>query len=247
MLPAEALTPLERPSATGQVVARLEQLLCQGVLGPGMQLPPERELAKVLGVSRSSLREALQALREFGVLEARHGAGNFIATGAPRLLERATAFFIPLTRTSLLELTQTRMALETALAGLAAEHAAEQDLTAMAGHLAAMRRHLDDLDAYIAEEEQFHQAIATAAGNSLMLMLMALLQDRLRAGRRRTGALRSAHVSYGEHEAIYRAIAARDAPAARAAMSHHLDQVEHLVHGTTQGTTQQSAHAQKEH
>ena len=196
-----------------------------------MQLPPERELAKLFGVSRSSLREALQALREFGVLEARHGAGNFIASGAPKLLERATAFFIPLTRTSLLELTQTRKALEVALAGQAAENASEADLAAMAGRLEAMRRYLDDLDAYIAEEEQFHQAIAVAAGNSLMLVLMALLQDRLRAGRRRTGALRSAHVSYGEHEAVYRAIAARDARAARAAMFHHLDQVEHLFHG----------------
>ncbi|MGH2355634.1 MAG: FadR/GntR family transcriptional regulator [Chloroflexota bacterium] len=210
-------------------MSHFERLLADGTLRPGMRLPPERELAHTLGVGRPALREALRALAVLGAVETRHGTGNFIAAGAPKVLQRALAFFIPLTGTSLLELFQTRKALEVALAGRAAENARSEHLAAMQRELRAMRAQIDDLKAYNAAEERFHEAITAGAGNALMAAVMMMLQERLREGRRRTRILRPAQRSYGEHEAIYTAIATRDSAAAREAMHYHLDQVEQLI------------------
>src|ERR1700716_3244625 len=81
----KVVRPAENGLATEQVVIQVRDMIREGKLRPGDRLPPERELARRLGISRASLRAGLHFLAAIGVLTARHGSGSYIATGPPAL------------------------------------------------------------------------------------------------------------------------------------------------------------------
>src|SRR5512134_2603205 len=94
---------------THQLLARFKDLIAQGVLRPGGRLPPERELAKRFGVSRSSLRHALKVLDIMGVLTQRVGDGTYLTTSASRILSEPLEFLVLLDGISLFDLLETRL------------------------------------------------------------------------------------------------------------------------------------------
>jgi GntR family transcriptional regulator, transcriptional repressor for pyruvate dehydrogenase complex len=190
------------------VAERVRALLAEEEVAPGDRLPPERELAARLGVSRSSLREGLRRLTDLGIIEARQGSGTYLA---------------PL---DLGDLFDVRLRLEPLAARLAAARRDEQDLARLRDAVAEMRAALADPQQFGEADVRAHAAIVEASGSLPVRVLFAAISDLLRHSRTTTAsdpALRDGAVS--EVATIVGAIEARDGDAAETAMRAHLAHV----------------------
>jgi GntR family transcriptional regulator, transcriptional repressor for pyruvate dehydrogenase complex len=227
----QSATPLYRVVRTSrlyeQIVHQVEDSILKGQLKPGDQLPAERELALRFGVSRTAVREAVKTLREKGLVEAYSGRGTFVTNGTSQAARQSLDLMI---RISLQEgsanLMELRLVLEPEIAGLAAPRIEEQLLSTMREAVATMDRSLQDRDAYIEADLDFHLALAEAVGNPLILSLLDSIVGLLREQRSRIfnvggGPQRGQY----HHQRILAAIERRDAEAAREAMRAHLNQV----------------------
>lgn len=217
----------ERPGRQGAVtdeaISKIQEMIVSGRWGPGQRLPRESDLAAQLGLSRSSLREAVRALTLVRVLEARQGDGTYVTSLEPQLLLEATGFATNLLRDhTILEVFEVRRLLEPTATALAAARMDEMER-------AALRQSLGRMMAATTEEElveadvEFHRVVVRAAGNSVLSSLLDGLSYRtLRARLWRAAADENADVvTRSEHTRIYEAILDRDPELARsAAMSH---------------------------
>lgn len=218
------------------VIRQLEGLILRGILRPAERLPAERELAERLGVSRPSLREALQALQERGLLTSRAGAGVFVADVLGSAFSPALIRLFASHEEAVFDYLSFRRDME----GLAAERAArlgsDTDLKVIGSLFARMEAaHLEgDSDLEASLDAQFHFSIIEASHNVVMLHMMRSMYDLLKEGvfynrqvmfkqRMRRESLLS------QHAKINTAIMARDPEAARAAVNEHLNYVERAL------------------
>src|SRR5512136_2323466 len=118
----------ERDMLPERIAARLVSLIAERQLRPGDKLPPERDLAATMQVSRPSLREALRALAMLNIVEIRQGSGTYVASLRPEVLVEHFDFVFALDDATFAELLETRKMLEPSLAAAAATHATEDDL-----------------------------------------------------------------------------------------------------------------------
>jgi GntR family transcriptional regulator, transcriptional repressor for pyruvate dehydrogenase complex len=210
-----------------QIVEQIEQLILQGQLKPGDQLPPERELAQEFGVSRTAVREAVKALREKGLVEAYLGKGTFVTNGTSQAIRQSLDLMMKLGQPgSLTQLEEVREILEPDIAALAATRAEEQHLATMREAIAVMDRSQQDPDAYIEADLDFHLSLAEAVDNPIILSLLDSIVGLLREQRMRIfcvdgGPARGQH----HHKRILEAVEQRNPEAARDAMRAHLRQV----------------------
>lgn len=226
-------TAVPKGTVTQRAIERIKAMITDGSLEPGQRLPTERDLAVELGISRSSMREAIRALTVLGVLEARHGSGIYVtALEAGDLLETFGVVADLSRGPRLVELLQVRRVLEATATALAAARITPEQLAVVEGHLAAMNA-TDDAEEILAHDLEFHRVIAEAAGNETMAAILEGLSSRtFRArvwrGYQEEGAFARTR---REHAAIHRALAARDPEAARAAAAAHVAEVEEWLRG----------------
>ena len=208
-----------------EVVVRLRDMIHSGELSPGDRLPPERDLAKLLGVSRPTLRAGIRSLATVGILQSRQGAGTFVAQRD----ESPTLDSSPLRMLSALhgftsdEMFEARLALEMSIAGMAAERATSEQMTLMAEEITGMYASLSEPEQYLVHDMKFHQTIAAASNNRILTSLMNMVATILFDSRSKTvKRARDLKESAEQHHNIYRAMRERDAEAARRAMHDHL-------------------------
>src|SRR6266567_4491487 len=205
------------------VVARVSDLIKSAQLKPGDRLPPERELAKQLGVSRPSLRTGLRALASMGVLKSRQGAGTFVADGPPTLDSEPLRLLAALHGFSFDHMFEVRSILEVGAAGLAAQHATAEQLATLAEEIAEMYAALNDPQEYLVHDIRFHRAVAAASGNPTLATLVEMVSAILYERRRET--IERAH-DFNEalelHRRIFRAIRTHKPEEAREAMREHI-------------------------
>ena len=221
----------ERNGDRGQsALTQLRAWLAQKALPPSTRLPPERELAELLGVSRGDLRKALALLERQGELWRHVGKGTFI--GARPVAELSSVAAIA-AATNPAEVMRARLAVEPELAREAALHATSDDIEEMKLCVAGARS-AETWRQYETWDNRLHRAIAEAAHNALLLALF----DTLNAVRRAVvwGRLRDEdphppadHHSFAEHAAIVAAIEDRDLAAAATRMREHLENVQTLL------------------
>src|ERR1051325_10412523 len=126
--------PQERHGTTSEeVISQLREMIHRGDLRPGDRLPPERDLAKMLGVSRPTLRAGIRSLAAVGGLQSRQGAGTFVveADESPTLDGSALRMMVALHGFAPAEMFEARIALEMSIAGLAAERSTSEQRAAM--------------------------------------------------------------------------------------------------------------------
>ena len=216
--------PIEKVDMTLEVTERIKEMLQSGTLEPGSKLPPERELVNLLQISRPSLREALKALSFMGLIRARRGMGTYISDSAIDVLSRPLEFLPLLHNLPLTELFEARRLVEVKVAGLAAERATEHDIAAMRKALDVCARYLDKPKKFIVYEIQFHKALYSAAGNSVLCKAMDILYQILNEFRvQSVSALEDLRTMLEYHERIYEAIADRDPAKAVEAMERHFE------------------------
>lgn len=206
------------------VVRHVRELIERGDLGPGGRLPPERELAQQIGVSRPSVRAGLRALSAMGVVESRHGAGTFIRGGPPTLGSEPLSFLAALHGFSRDEMFEARRVLEVGVAGLAAERATGDQLASISEEITGMYASMDDPQAFLVHDIRFHRAVAAASGNPILASLVEMVSA-LFYEQRRKMALHSRDLKEAadHHRSLYNALRQRDPERARQSMDEHLD------------------------
>jgi GntR family transcriptional repressor for pyruvate dehydrogenase complex len=216
---------------TVKLIARFKQFLATGVLVPGSKLPPERELALRLGVSRGSLRQALKVLVIMGVLTQRVGQGTFLAETATTILSEPLDFLMLFGSISHYELFEARMIIEPELAARAAERAMTDDLHILRTALRAMEKAGENHGAIVESDLAFHTAIQRAAGNRVCESMLSTIHRALSATIGRIAAFTEAGTrqQHQFHAAIYTAISQGDPEAARRAMIEHLLDARNLM------------------
>lgn len=222
-MPFQALEPQR---LYRQIAEQLRTLIGKGEFHPGARLPAERDLAKQLGVSRPSVREALIALEVEGWVEVRTGAGVFVLERNPRKIE--TRKKVPDNEWGPLEILRARRVVEGEIAALAAQHAKRKDIAAIKDAVELMHEDTERGIAPTTGDRAFHTAIAEAAGNAVLVDTIKTFWDARRGPLfERLGDwfenVPSWRTAIGEHEAILDAIRAHDPEAAREAMHSHMD------------------------
>lgn len=223
---SQDFAPIKRKRLSDEVSAQIQVRIASGELRSGDKLPPERELAESFGVSRGAVREALRTLERTGLIALQAGArgGAFIGQGNPALIGDNFRNLYQLGSVSLDELTEARQWLETTVVRIACTRATDDDLTALtanvdeAERLLKARRYDDKIDVHI----EFHNLLARATHNAVMVMLMGALMEVMRD---------FAHAAGGErHDLTIKArrlflarLRARDADGAAKAMTEHLE------------------------
>jgi DNA-binding FadR family transcriptional regulator len=210
-------------------LATLRKFLVERKLALNERLPAERQLCTEIGLSRSKLRKALESLEAEGLVWRHVGRGTFIG---PRPVINLTNVKYLTNQTSPTEMMEARIAVEPQLARLASLHGTMSDFEEIR-RCNQRCRDAREWRAYEAWDHNFHQAIASATHNKLLISLF----DTLNVVRRSTvwGRLRSSklppadHESFHEHDAIYEAIASRDPDLAAHCMRTHLNTVRQRV------------------
>ena len=226
---AGVFAPVTSPSTFEATVARLGRAIRLGVLEPGARLPPERELAEHLSISRSTLRQALRTLTESGHLTAQRGrsGGTFVAANPPM---SAGGRESELHRWR--DLLDRRTAIELGAAQLAAERATEAQLAPLAEHTMTMRASYDDWRAFRRADVLFHICIAEASGTAWLIEAMTEVHgefsELLDLVPHPTAVLEH---STDQHDQLVRAFAAGDADAVLRLMRDHVRGSEALFEG----------------
>jgi len=210
-----------------QIVQQIEDSIQKGALKAGDQLPAERELAQRFGVSRTAVREAVKALHEKGLVEAYSGRGTFITNGTSQAMRQSFDLMIKFGQSDgSAHLAEMRAILEPGIAALAASRADEAHLAVMREAVAVMDRSMQDPNAFIEADLDFHLSLAEAAANPLILSLTDSIVGLLREQRMRI-FLTAGGPERGQfhHKRILDAVEHHDPERAREAMRAHLQQV----------------------
>jgi len=222
--------PVSPPTAFEETVARLGTGIRVGLLAPGSRLPPERELAEQLGISRSTLRHAITALVQSGLLQSVRGrGGGTFVTEAPPLAGGAAVALGEEARAVLDE----RLATEAGAVLLAAERAERGDLDPLEELVERMAR-APDFDAYRRADIRFHIGLAEAARSPRLVAAMTEVQ-----GRMSDLIALIPHPeevlthSNAQHRRLVGLLARRDGPRAVRLLREHLAGTEHLLEGLT--------------
>jgi GntR family transcriptional repressor for pyruvate dehydrogenase complex len=215
-------------AVTDEAILRIKEMILRGELAPGSRLPPEKELSERLGLSRSSMREAVKALEVIRVLDVRRGDGTYVTSLEPRLLLEALSFVVDLHGdASVLELFAVRRILERAAAGMAAARVDAEDV-ARFRELIGMVDESSDVEGLVAHDLEFHHAVAAAAGNSYLSTLLDSLSTETVRARIWRGLTQENAVArtLAEHRGIVDALAQHDVELAQALVTAHVSGVE---------------------
>jgi GntR family transcriptional repressor for pyruvate dehydrogenase complex len=222
-------TPIQSTKVFEQIADQIEKRILNGELRSGDRLPTERELAEQFRASRTAVREAMKILAQQGLIEMRPGRGTIVIDGAPEAMQNSIGLVMKLKLGEVGgsdDLVEVREILETEIAALAAARATNEEIAAMREAVRVMDESLRDADAYIAADNQFHQALAKATQNALILIFVDSIVNPLSEQRKQIFAVEGGpERGQFHHRRILESIIRRDPENARAAMRAHLQQV----------------------
>ena len=213
---------------TDEAINKIKEMIVSGALGPGDRLPKEADLAERLGLSRNSLREAVKALSIIRVLDVRQGDGTYVTSLSPDLLLESLSFVVDFHRDdTVLEFLEVRRILEPAATAIASRRMTDDDVV-------KLQKILDDLgptptvEALVANDLEFHRAIAAGSGNAALCSLIDGLSGPTTRARVWRGLTQEGAVdkTREQHQAIVDAIAAHEPDLARSWATVHIAGVE---------------------
>lgn len=206
-----------------QVVNHVRSLIEKGTLKPGDQIPPERDLARTLKVSRASLRAGIGHLAALGVMKIKHGVGTFVSDDPPDFGRASLSFIVALHGFQPWQMFEARILVESGLAALAAERGKEDHHAILAEEVTEMFASIERPGEYLIHDVLFHRTIAQASGNPILASIMETLTSSMYDQRRKTVEnATDLRESAAMHHEIYRAIRGRKAADARRLTEEHL-------------------------
>lgn len=220
-------------AVTDEAIVKIKDMIVSGKLVPGERLPPEKELSEELGLSRSSLREAVKALSVIRVLDVRRGDGTYVTSLDPGMLLEAMSFVVDLHQDdSVLEIFAVRRMLEPQVAHLAARTATPDDVASLASLIDSLAAE-PGIEGLVAHDLEFHSALAGTTGNSYLASLLDSLSGQTVRARIWRGITEDGSVArtIDEHRAIVDAVRSGDSELAQALMLAHVAGVERWLRG----------------
>lgn len=217
---------------TDQAIVKIKDMILAGELKPGDRLPPEKELSESLGLSRSSLREAVKALEIIHVLDVRRGDGTYVTSLKPEVLLGALSFVADMHQdASVLELFAVRRILEPAAAAMAATRATPADVARLRSLLAEVGEGTS-VDALVAHDLVFHRSVCALSGNAYLTSLLDSLSGSTLRARVWRGLTEEGSVerTLTEHRAIVDAVESGDAELVSSQVTVHVSGVAHWLH-----------------
>ena len=229
------LKPIKPKRISDQVFDQLRELIFRGEFKAGEKIMTERELAEAFGVSRTSVRDAINKLVVMGLLEQKQGQGTFVRSPESRE-QSILATMVESQDASISDLLEVRMGLECNAAALAATRAVEKDFQFMEKSIEEMQKEVASGRLGTEADASFHMAIAYATNNPLQVFIMKNFYDFLFTGIRAN--LEGLYQNPGnidtileQHKAIYQAIRGRSPETAYRAMKRHIDFVYDFFQG----------------
>ncbi len=217
---------LVRTSVIDSIVTDIKDKIISGELNDGDMLASQDDLAKAMGVSRASLREALNRLSLMGLIEMRHGTGTFVKTTRPLDFMNSLSSLLILDHASARELLDARFHIESAIAGLAAANATDEDIEEIGLLLNRAERELVacDADGFATQDLRFHMMIAECSRNRVLIKVIGIVSDILSQFILNTilAYPMVAATAADFHRQIYEAIKAHDSATARQRMEEHM-------------------------
>ncbi len=232
-----------RRSLAEEIADRLTQMILSGELRPGEQLPPERDLATMLAVSRPSLREALRMLAQKNIIDRQHGRGTYVNSFDPDLLAESFDYLLSMRSVNMSHILEVRRLIEVGAVGLATRRANDGEIQMLERLVLEMRAMMDSVDTFVDADMRFHYMIAEATHNPLLSRVITSFLQLSRAfvvaTARQTDMIEQLQ---RDHETIVAAIRQRDTIAAQLAMEAHLQL---LADGNDHGGYQAREHPGK--
>jgi DNA-binding FadR family transcriptional regulator len=222
------LSPVKSTKIYEMVMEQIKDIVKKGELKSGDKLPSERDLCDKLEVSRASIREALKALQMLGLIEAKHGEGNFINENFENSLLEPLSIVFLLLGSKGGDVTELRKIIEPETAALAAKNITNEQLIELKGIMEELN---DTLDAEVSAslDKSFHYKIAQASGNHListvMFSISSLIEKYIESSKVHNLNKEMIRI---HHEEIWRALETHNAAAAVAAVKKHLE-LNHVV------------------
>ncbi|MDJ0335725.1 FadR/GntR family transcriptional regulator [Salinibacterium sp. G-O1] len=223
-------------AVTDEAIQKIKAMIVSGELAPGDRLPPEKELSERLGLSRSSMREAVKALEVIRVLDVRRGDGTYVTSLEPQLLLEAISFVIDLhDDASILEIFEVRRMLEPAATAMAARTIDATGVSKLREDVASVDPETD-VENLVRHDVQFHRDIVGLSGNSYLASLIDTLTSSTIRARLWRGLTEAGSVArtLAEHDAIVDALESGDAELAQALATVHIAGVEKWLRTASQ-------------
>jgi len=219
------VTPIKKINVAEQAIEKIYELVIEKNLKVGDSLPTERELVKILKISRSSLREAIRVLEMIGVINVTQGRGMVIeSTKISNSIIKPLAFSIILNKNTFLELFEARKLIEVECAGLAAERITESELKKFKEICNLLRKHQHNREKSIKYEIKLHEEITEIAKNNILGDILSSIKKLLRESRDVTVPSQGVTLeTINCHEKLIKAFEINDANKARKLMFEHLD------------------------
>jgi len=219
--------PIKPKKVSLQIADQIRASILAGDFSPGDKLPPERELAEMFGVSRPSVREALNILSAAGMVMSYHGGGTVVLSLVDAVVGSALSELIRVQQERALDVIEVRKGMESWTVYYAAQRAMPEDLQRMEEIIRGMERNLDGEKPSEDYDANFHIVIARATHNIIWLHLMQSLFDAMKEFQQSVWRAvyltrEDHHLLFTHHSRIYEAIRAKDAEGARDAMLDHL-------------------------
>jgi len=227
------LVMLKQTSLIDQIVTEIEEKIRSGQFKNGDMLASQDELAKTMGVSRASLREAFNRLQLMGLIKIKQGRGTFVRELTSGDFMSSLSSFLILNKESAIELLEARLEIESSVAKMAAEKGNKEKILKIEKILTRMGKAIksDDLEKFIERDVQFHVAVAESCDNAIMIKIVGILRRLMKQLIERVfyDVVVDQHelmrATYHFHERVYDAILNRDPEGAKRAMQQHLDNV----------------------
>ena len=214
------------------VIEQIMDLIKNKELKPGDKLPPERELAEKLSISRGSLREAFRVLESRGLIKSKPGGGRFIREVRENGFTDTESIILSLKKSSILELLEAREIFEVKIAEVAAQRATTEDIELIEKALDKTNKEEISNGKKTKSDTEFHLAIARASRNFVFVNIMQLHLDLLKETREKTWQIPGRREEQQEeHWAIFQAIKEHNSKKASEAMLRHLRSIRRVVVG----------------
>lgn len=232
-------TPIQSNKVFERIASQIEKSILSGELRSGDRLPTERALSEQFQVSRTAVREAMKSLAQKGLIDMRPGRGTIVIDGTSQAMQESLNLVMQLGQADRsANLVEVREILEVEIAALAALRATDTDITSLRSAVEIMDQNLQNADAFISADNDFHQALARATQNVIILTLVNSIVTLLSEQRKQIFAVPGGpERGQKHHKQILHAVIQHDASAAREAMRSHLQQVREDIgsEGTRKG------------
>ncbi len=219
---SEKLSPVTDNDKIEQLICTLQDFIVNGDLKPGMELLPERQLAKQLRVSRFSLREALRVAQAQGLIEITRGRRPRVAKPTSAAASELIGLTLKRSEKTFMDLLEARQGLECQIAKLAATRANSSQIHRLKQTIQQIEKNRDDVSFCVERDVEFHRILVEASGNVVFEIMLEPLADLLRATRLETMRRKGVQRAISGHRKILKAVIEKDPDRADKAMSTHL-------------------------